>query len=383
MRVEFDGMGFIGVIRRAKECAEWLCCVSVLVACNQSAQQPSPGPAGSAAQVVQAETADPTDEKDVDVLAARTFSRLKSQDPIDQTATFTIDPGVVHGPFTLFVTNGSPSGEHRASSARVMLNGRAIFRPNDFNQNVASLEAQVDIQATNTLDVSLASAPGSYLIIRISGKVTNTASLVGVTAAAPTLIFQNTPTQVTVTSVIVDPRVQPSSVVLQRVAPDGTASVVGTLHDDGLDGDASFGDRIFTIVSTLNEAVADQVQLRVSATFDGVARPSVSEPVDLFVRPNTTPESMLSQLASELRAGDIDAAVVHFSPSPRHRRLLTSLSSSQLGQLADAFGHAHQISARGNTRVYGVPWHDDDGTAVSLEILLIDDQAGVWSIISW
>jgi len=72
------------------------------------------------------------------------------------------------GPFVLRVVNGDNAGGHRISSATITLNSATILSQKDFSQNVATLERNVALKTgTNTLQVTLASTPGSYLTISI------------------------------------------------------------------------------------------------------------------------------------------------------------------------------------------------------------------------
>lgn len=97
----------------------------------------------------------------------RRFERKKGQ-PVTETERFTLPPDTV-GPFTLNVQNGEPGGANRISSATIMLNGAEIFRQSDFNQNVPTLSRTVTLAASNTLEVKLASSPGSFIIINVKG----------------------------------------------------------------------------------------------------------------------------------------------------------------------------------------------------------------------
>jgi hypothetical protein len=75
------------------------------------------------------------------------------------------------GPGKMIIRNGAPDGGKRApdavSSARVVLNGAEIFTPDDFSRTKYDLEAQIDLDASNTLTVELGSRPGNFLAISI------------------------------------------------------------------------------------------------------------------------------------------------------------------------------------------------------------------------
>jgi len=52
--------------------------------------------------------------------------------------------------YNLHIVNGDASGKNRVSSATIALNGVQIAGPSDFNQNVATIDRSVALQATNT-----------------------------------------------------------------------------------------------------------------------------------------------------------------------------------------------------------------------------------------
>ncbi len=91
--------------------------------------------------------------------------------PVSQLFTFSvIDPSAV---YELKVYNGGsgypgPQGT-RVSSARLVLNGRQVFGPNDFNQNVGSLTQTVRLQSDNQLEVILNGKPGGFLVVEVIG----------------------------------------------------------------------------------------------------------------------------------------------------------------------------------------------------------------------
>ena len=50
--------------------------------------------------------------------------------------------------------------------------------PSDFNQNVAALDRTVTLTAQTTLHVTLASKPGSYLILNLAGQTSHLDSMI-------------------------------------------------------------------------------------------------------------------------------------------------------------------------------------------------------------
>ncbi|MCW5631801.1 MAG: IPT/TIG domain-containing protein [Rubrivivax sp.] len=93
-------------------------------------------------------------------------------------------------------------------------------------------------------------------------------------------------TAIRVSTSIADPSVIGTSVNLQRVSETGAViAVLGTLRDDGLEGDDVAGDGTFTLVREFNETAP--VRLRVSAGFRGLLR-RVNSP-DALLPLNTPP----------------------------------------------------------------------------------------------
>ena len=101
------------------------------------------------------------------VFGPQTYTRTTGA-PNQYTTTFTA-PAWVVSPYNLHVVNGDANGNYRISSATISLNGVQILGPSDFNQNVATIDRSVTLQSTNTLQVTLASKPGSFLTINILG----------------------------------------------------------------------------------------------------------------------------------------------------------------------------------------------------------------------
>ena len=79
-------------------------------------------------------------------------------------------PSWVTTPFELHIQNGDGAGGHRISSGTVLLNGIQVVGAADLSQQVATIDRSVSLVSHNTLQVTLASVPGSYIIITVSGQ---------------------------------------------------------------------------------------------------------------------------------------------------------------------------------------------------------------------
>lgn len=92
-------------------------------------------------------------------------------------------------------------------------------------------------------------------------------------SAEPAQILINQASPVRFSADIADPSLIAGSVNLLRVGLPGTnPTIVGRLHDDGLNGDAFAGDGRYSIQITLNQPAATQVVYRISAAFKGLLR---------------------------------------------------------------------------------------------------------------
>lgn len=112
--------------------------------------------------------------------------------------TVTVPPAA-QAPLTLRLTNGSPDGKDRVSSAEVRVDGAVVVGPSDLNQNTGFVWKTVSLQRPQSaLRVRLASAPGSYLTLEIcgeSGGGDTTPPQVAVAEPAPaSFVASSTPT---------------------------------------------------------------------------------------------------------------------------------------------------------------------------------------------
>lgn len=134
--------------------------------------------------------------------------------------------------------------------------------------------------------------------------------------SSPTIITTNTPTTVVITSLIVDPSLIPGSVNLVRLDGNGNlVGVVGTMHDDGHNGDAVGGDHVYSLQLTLNEPRQTAFEFEISAAFKGLLRRVVSLPLQ-FAAANpagaslidlTTPSSLIISATVGGQSASLDA----------------------------------------------------------------------------
>ncbi len=97
------------------------------------------------------------------------------------------------------------------------------------------------------------------------------AATIGPANVNPRSLTAGVPAEVVITCTIADAAFVDGSANLIRVDPTGrTLAVLGVLRDDGLQGDATAGDRIYTLRMTFTEPAPAQVRLRISAAFRGL-----------------------------------------------------------------------------------------------------------------
>jgi hypothetical protein len=86
---------------------------------------------------------------------------------------------------------------------------------------------------------------------------------------SPSTMSSGAGTPVTITAQISDPAVIRNSINLIFVSSTGTPQIIGTLNDNGVNGDATANDNIFTIVMPFARYPSGTVDLRISAAFTG------------------------------------------------------------------------------------------------------------------
>ncbi len=100
----------------------------------------------------------------------------------------------------------------------------------------------------------------------------------------PSAITVGVSTLVTISVQINDPTLIISSVNLPRLDDTGkVVAILGTLHDDGLNGDSLAADKRFTIQKAFTELNTGKIKLRVSAAFKGLLKRVFSEVIYLEI----------------------------------------------------------------------------------------------------
>lgn len=122
----------------------------------------------------------------------RQYTRVAGQ-PETFTETF---PHCGTAACQMVVTNGSPDGTKRVSSASISLNGAPVVGPNDFNQHVSSILRPVELAGTNELQLRIASRPGAFLTVEVrcaASPATLTLGPPGVSLLGPTTLLSAVP----------------------------------------------------------------------------------------------------------------------------------------------------------------------------------------------
>ncbi len=172
------------------------------------------------------------------------------------------------------------------------------------------------------------------LVLGLLAVGVHAAPTMGTVRVIPMTAVIGAPAQVTVTASISDPSLIPSSINLLQLNADGSTTILGTLHDDGLNGDAFAGDLVFTILVTLNAPTASQIQLQTSAAFKGILQRVKSTVASVFFQAANAPQQSIAALAQNLTAGNTAAALNYVVPSNKTTTALGTLGQQGLNVLA-------------------------------------------------
>jgi sugar lactone lactonase YvrE len=97
----------------------------------------------------------------------------------------------------------------------------------------------------------------------------------------------------------------------------------------------------------------------------------------------SAPADTWAGIRGALSVGDIEGALVHFSPRTRERyRGLFTNAGAQLPAIVQDMGDIHPLSVTQQQAVYGVLRYDD-GKPFLFEVVFVRDGAGDWKILQW
>ena len=182
------------------------------------------------------------------IFGPRRFDRTTGP-PNQYVEQFSLPAGV-NSPFTLHIQNGAPDGVNRVSSATasLTLNGVNVLSQSDLNQNIAGLDRTVTLATYNTLEVRVASDPGSYLIINIGGVV----------------LSDTTPPTVSITSPANNSTTDASQTTVNGTVSDTGANASGVAHVyvNGIEASHNSANGTWTISNVALSIGANQIRTR-------------------------------------------------------------------------------------------------------------------------
>jgi len=96
-----------------------------------------------------------------------------------------------------------------------------------------------------------------------------------------------------------------------------------------------------------------------------------------------TPEVMLNELVSSLRAGSETEILSRFIKSPENIDSLTNMDSDESNKLATFFGSAQLLEEDGNVRIYQSTWIKKDKSTRKITFTLTKKSNGTWIVSNW
>ncbi|WP_143084543.1 choice-of-anchor X domain-containing protein [Massilia yuzhufengensis] len=182
---------------------------------------------------------------------------------------------------------------------------------------------------------------------------TAAAGTLGAPSMSPASIPARTASEITFTVSITDPNYTAGTANVQRLtAAGGIASVVGNLRDDGTQGDAQAGDRIYTLRTTLQQADPGTMMFQVSAGFKGELKRSFAGPLALTVSSAQTPVIGAVQLAPAATPAGVGLLATVTAQIDNGATVASSVALQKLdanGAVLATLGQLHDDGAEGDS----------------------------------
>jgi N-acetylneuraminic acid mutarotase len=156
----------------------------------------------------------------------------------------------------------------------------------------------------------------------------------------PSILVASQQTQVTVTC-FVSGADSETQVQIFNLA-GGTPVLIGTMTDDGQNGDQTAGDQVYTIVTNLTPPAASSLPLQVVATTGTAGTESANLPVQLVQIPSYTSNSDLNQAESQIYSTAIQARTSFSSPTWSSSTLLPAMRSNLVSMYGQFTGVVNQ-----------------------------------------
>lgn len=202
------------------------------------------------------------------------------------------DPPLIAGGVNLVRMTGTASSV--VGTMQDAGNGLYSLQFNDTESTVGTFQLQCTAAFEGMLQrvksplatVTVVSSPGSGSI--------------GTITLAPASVTYGVAANVTITAPVTGDTPDPGSVMLQRLDSSGRVlAILGTLHDDGLNGDPVANDGSYTLITSFTEFAVGAVPLRVSATFSNTVNHALSPIANLTVT-GTPPPTVTITSPSDL-----------------------------------------------------------------------------------
>jgi hypothetical protein len=189
-------------------------------------------------------------------------------------------------------------------------------------------------------------------------------SAISSAAAVPNVLFVGQAQSVTITVLIPASRNLLANVYLLRYDANNVARVIGSLHDDGLNGDVVAGDGVYTAVLEFRESSPGMISLAVSAAFRGQLQRITSTEAAIDVQP--VPGKFSDPTLGV--AFNVPSGWLASRPSP---------DAIELEAIADPPSPDQAQSLEGGCKISFVFDPDSQGRSVSDWIALLDDERGL------
>jgi hypothetical protein len=155
------------------------------------------------------------------------------------------------------------------------------------------------------------------------------------------------------------------------------------MHDDGLNGDVTAADGIYTLRIPLTSSVPTEIKLQVSAAFRGVILRARSQTVSVFVQDAQAPQRALSALADALTAGDTTTALAFVSPSSNTVKAFSQFTQANFDFLAAALRTATLQSSAPDLRVFVAIVPGRNGQPETVTFRMVPGRNGEWLVENW